>query len=152
LTTRPGSVLNAERREPKACPAVRIAGRWNSDGRLLLARPCPTAAKARKPVIGMSDAYRDLHDDAYREWRNERADEFAEIQRRAFKAGFEAAANEAQSFHHIRQWLEEQRDEARTRYDESESPDNGAHAEYHAYVGVLVKLSEMGCETDPANE
>jgi len=40
----------------------------------------------------MSDSYRDLHGDAYKEWRDERADEFAEIQRRAFMAGFEAAA------------------------------------------------------------
>lgn len=96
----------------------------------------------------MTDGYRDLHGDSYKEWRDERADEFAEIQRRAFLAGFEAAANEAQSFRQLRNWLEEERDKANQKYEERE--DDMMFARQLAFKNVLVKLSEMGCE--PNNE
>lgn len=89
----------------------------------------------------MSNSYRDLHDDAYREWRDERADEFAEVQRRAFKAGFEAAAAESQNFRHLRQWLEEERDEAGEKAPE----DDMMHVRQLTFSEVLVKLHEMGC-------
>jgi len=90
----------------------------------------------------MSDQHRDLHDDAHAEWREERADEFAAIQRRAFKAGFEAAAAESENFRHLRAWLEEEREHARERMDE----DIGDQARYYTLVNVLVKLAEIGCE------
>jgi hypothetical protein len=93
----------------------------------------------------MSDGYRDLHDDSWREWKSERADEFAEIQRRAFKAGFEAAADESQNFRQLRQWLEVQRDEAMENYEESGQEDDFMHIRAIAFRNVLVKLSEMGC-------
>jgi len=95
----------------------------------------------------MSDAHRDLHDDAYREWRDKRADEFAGIQRRAFKAGFEAAAAESQSFRHLRQWLEEQRDDAQEQVDGG-SDREMEFARYLAFREVLTKLSEMGCRSE----
>lgn len=98
----------------------------------------------------MNDSYRDLHGDAYREWRDERADEFAEIQRRAFLAGFEAAADESQGFRHLRQWLVEQRDDAKEQYAESGHEDRMMHIRYLTFVDVLVKLSEMGCR--PSDE
>jgi hypothetical protein len=91
----------------------------------------------------MTNPYRDLHDDAYREWRDERVDEFAEVQRRAFLAGFEAAADESQSFRHLREWLEEQRDEALAKYEDR--GDDMMHVRYMAFREVLVKLAEMGC-------
>lgn len=94
----------------------------------------------------MTDAYRDLHNDAWSEWRDEAANEFVQVQRRAFLAGFEAAADEAKQFQLLRQWLEEQRDEAKARYDEHEEVTD--FAQYHAYRDVLVKLSEMGCRPD----
>lgn len=93
----------------------------------------------------MSDAYRDLHDDSWREWKDERADEFAEIQRRAFKAGFEAAADESQNFRQLRQWLEEQRDEGMEKFKESGQKDDLSHIRAITFREVLVKLSEMGC-------
>lgn len=97
----------------------------------------------------MSDGYRDLHGDAYDEWRDGAADEFAEIQRRAFKAGFEAAADESAAFRHLREWLEEQRDEANYKYDERDS--DAQFGRSMAFKEVLVKLSEMGCQpTAPA--
>lgn len=92
----------------------------------------------------MTDSYRDLHNDAYAEWKDERADEFAAIQRRAFKAGFEAAAEESKQFRLLREWLEAQRDEAHERFDETD--DINDFARYQAYVDVLVRLSEMGCQ------
>jgi len=98
----------------------------------------------------MTDAYRDLHGDAYTEWRDERADEFAQIQRRAFLAGFEAAADEAQSFRHLRAWVEEQRDEARANYDESDGDDRMMWVRCQAFREVLVKLHEMGCAPESA--
>lgn len=93
----------------------------------------------------MTDGYRDLHGDAYREWRDERADEFAEIQRRAFKAGFEAAADESATFRHLRTWLEEQRDDAKAQYEERDGDDHMMHTRYLTFREVLVKLHEMGC-------
>lgn len=92
----------------------------------------------------MSDQYRDLHNDAHSEWKEERADEFAEIQRRAFKAGFEAAADESQNFRLLREWLEGERDLAHQRYEENDN--HSDFVRYMAMVDVLVKLSEMGCE------
>lgn len=96
----------------------------------------------------MPDGYRDLHGDAYREWRDERADEFAEIQRRAFLAGFEAAADESESFRHLRRWLEEQRDEAKEKYEQRDD-DHLMHSRYLTFRDVLVKLHEMGCAPEP---
>ena len=90
----------------------------------------------------MTDQRRNLHDDAHAEWREERADEFAAIQRRAFKAGFEAAAAESENFRHLRAWLEEERDRVRERMD----GDIGDKARYFALVDVLVKLAEIGVE------
>jgi len=99
----------------------------------------------------MTDSYRDLHDDAYREWRDQRADEFAAIQRRAFKAGFEAAANESQNFRHLRQWLEEQRDEALERCQENDD-DQTHFVRRLTFIDVLTKLSEMGCHAEGVDE
>jgi len=98
----------------------------------------------------MSDGYRDLHGDAYNEWRDERADEFAAIQRRAFLAGFEAAADESETFRHLRNWLEEERDEARRKYEERE--DDMMFARSLAFRDVLVKLHEMGCAPEGVTE
>lgn len=92
----------------------------------------------------MTNQSRDLHNDAQMEWREERADEFAEIQRRAFKAGFEAAADESQNFRLLREWLERERDQAHRQYEESDNHND--YVRYMAMVDVLVKLSEMGCE------
>lgn len=100
--------------------------------------------------MAMSNSSRDLHDDAHREWRDECVEEFAAIQRRAFKAGFEAAATESKQFRHLRQWLEEQRDEAEARYGEADEAT--ALARRMAFVNVLVKLSEMGCEPENAGD
>ncbi len=97
----------------------------------------------------MSNSYRDLHNDAYQEWRDERADEFAAIQRRAFKAGFEAAAKESQQFRHLRQWLEEQRDDAEQQYEERD--DDMQFARRLVFIEVLTKLSEMGCLKDESD-
>lgn len=99
----------------------------------------------------MPDSYRNLHEDAYREWRDERADEFAEVQRRAFLAGFEAAADESKSFRHLRKWLEEQRDEAKRKYDDRDGDDDMMHARYLTFRDVLVKLHEMGCAPEESN-
>lgn len=92
----------------------------------------------------MSDTYRDLHGDAYREWKDEKATEYMENQRAAFMAGFEAAAKEGEQFRLLREWLTERRDEAKERHDETGDIDD--FAQYHAFVEVLVKLSEMGCD------
>jgi len=85
---------------------------------------------------------RKLHTDAYREWRENAADEYIQAQRQAFLDGFEAAAQEGEEFTHLREWLEEQRDEAKERYEESDDKED--FAQYHAFVAVLVKISEMG--------
>jgi len=98
----------------------------------------------------MPDAYRDLHGDAYKDWRDERADEFAEVQRRAFLAGFEAAADESQSFRHLRQWLEEQRDEAKQTAERRDDDDRMMTVRAHCFSEVLVKLHEMGCAPESA--
>jgi len=99
----------------------------------------------------MSDGYRDLHGDAYNEWRGERADEFAAIQRRAFLAGFEAAADESETFRHLRSWLEEERDEAVRKYEESDG-DEMMFARSLAFRDVLVKLHEMGCAPEEVTD
>lgn len=96
----------------------------------------------------MSDGYRDLHTDAYKEWRDEMADDFQAIQRRAFLAGFEAAAGESQNFRHLRRWLEEERDEAREKHEKRED-DASMAARQFAFVDVLMKLDEMGCAPEP---
>jgi hypothetical protein len=96
----------------------------------------------------MTDDYRDLHGDAYKEWRDETTDEFVQLQRRAFLAGFEAAANESQHFRHLRQWVEEQRDSAKQKYDGSGCNDDMMHARYLTFKEVLVKLHEMGNEPE----
>ena len=70
-------------------------------------------------------------------------DEYVQAQRRAFLDGLSAAAAEAGEFRHLREWLEEQRDEARQRYNETDETDELARC--HAYISVLVKLSEIGC-------
>jgi len=98
----------------------------------------------------MTDAYRDLHNDAHKNWRDDRADGFAEIQRRAFLAGFEAAADESETFSLLRRWLEEQRDEAKQRHADSDDGDRMAHTRASCFSEVLVKLHEMGCE--PADD
>lgn len=90
----------------------------------------------------MSNGYRDLHGDAYKEWKEERADEFVALQREAFLAGFEAAADESQSFRYLRNWLEEQRDQAHQKYEERD--DDMMFARQLAFKEVLVKLHEMG--------
>jgi hypothetical protein len=95
----------------------------------------------------MTDSWRRLHDKAHAEWRDEQADEFAELQRQAFKAGFEAAAFESASFRLLREWLEEQRDESARKYDER--GDDMHFARQMAFKEVLVKLSEMGCRPLP---
>jgi len=84
----------------------------------------------------MTDQYRDLHTDAYRQWKAQAAGEYVQAQRRAFLDGFESAAAEAESFRLLREWIEEERDAAEERDD---------FARYTAMVDVLVKLSEMGC-------
>jgi len=94
----------------------------------------------------MTDSYRDLHGDAYKEWRENRADEFVGIQRDAFLAGFEAAASESKTFNLLREWVEEERDDRREQYKQTDEA--GYEGEYFAYVNVLVKLSEMGCGTE----
>jgi hypothetical protein len=93
----------------------------------------------------MNDAYRDLHGDAYKEWRDQAADEFVQLQRRAFLAGFEAAADESQEFRHLRQWLEEQRDEAQEQHEQSDDGDRMSWVRSRTFSEVLVKLHEMGC-------
>jgi hypothetical protein len=97
----------------------------------------------------MSDSYRDLHGDAYREWRDEAAEEFVGLQRDAFLAGFEAAADESETFRHLRRWLEEQRDEAHRKYEERD--DDMHFARNLAFKEVLVKLNEMGCFPEEAD-
>lgn len=91
----------------------------------------------------MTNSDRNLHGDAYREWRDEATDEFVAAQRKAFMAGFEAAAEEGREFRLLREWLEERRDEAQERYNET---DNREHlVRRHTFIEVLTKLSEMGC-------
>lgn len=102
----------------------------------------------------MTDRFRQLHRDAYDEWKEDEADEFAAEQRRAFVAGFESAANESQNFNHLREWLENERDEAREEYEETDDVDDVAR--WHTFIDVLVKLDEIGCapndDTEPDTE
>jgi hypothetical protein len=97
----------------------------------------------------MSNGYRDLHGDAYKEWRDEQADKFVQLQRRAFLAGFEAAADESREFRHLRNWLEEQRDQAHQKYEERD--DEMMFARQMAFKEVLVKLHEMGNAPESAD-
>lgn len=80
----------------------------------------------------------------------EHAETFAEEQRHAFLAGFEAAVQEAESFTELREWLPLARDEARENYEDDD--DHMQLARYHAFVEVLVKLAELGCRMDDAQE
>jgi hypothetical protein len=98
----------------------------------------------------MSDGYRDLHGDAYKEWKQHKADEYIQAQRRAFLDGFESAANESQNFRLLRDWLEEERDEAHRKYEERE--DDMMFARNLAFKEVLVKLHEMGCVPESDSE
>lgn len=100
----------------------------------------------------MSNSDRDLHGDAYREWRDNRADEFVAVQRRAFLAGFEAAADESRSFRLLREWLEEQRDRSKQIDSEAEEGDRLHRIRVHTLAEVLVKLHEMGCEPEVSDE
>lgn len=93
----------------------------------------------------MSDSYRDLHGDAYKEWKEHAADEYVQAQRRAFLDGFESAANEGESWNLLREWVEEERDKAERKGQER---DDGKmmFARSMAFKDVLVKLHEMGNE------
>ena len=92
----------------------------------------------------MSD--RKLHSEAYREWKEQRTDEYVQAQRRAFLDGFETAAKESEEFNLLRRWLEEQRDIAGEKYEKS--GDDDFFVRRLAFIEVLVKLSEMGCMPD----
>jgi len=84
---------------------------------------------------------REVDDMAYDEWKEHAADEYTQAQRRAFKAGFEAAAKEADGFEHLARWVRNERDEAREQYDE-----HGNHediARYYTLLDVLGKLVAM---------
>lgn len=95
----------------------------------------------------MSNEYRDLHGDAYKDWKEQKSTEYAKNQREAFMAGFEAAASEGKEFKQLRQWLEEQRDEEKRMHEKRE--DDSVHfTRYLAFCDVLTKLSEMGCHSD----
>lgn len=95
----------------------------------------------------MGNSYRDLHGDAYSEWKEEKATEYAQNQRDAFLAGFEAAAKEGEGFRHLRNWLEEQRDEEKRLHEDRE--DDSTHfVRYLTFCDVLTKLSEMGCRKE----
>lgn len=98
----------------------------------------------------MSDSYRDLHGDAYDEWKRDQADEYVKAQRRAFIDGFEFAANESQNFRLLREWLEQERDQAHQDYEEIDNYND--YVRYMAMADVLVKLSEMGCESKDGGE
>ena len=81
-----------------------------------------------------------------RETAYERADEFAEVQRRAFLAGFQAGIEEADSMAQLREWLEAQRDDADELYDQL--GDDTDFARRQAFRNTLTKLCEMGCHPD----
>lgn len=98
----------------------------------------------------MTDRFRELHRGAYDEWKEDEADEFAAEQRRAFVAGFESAANESQNFNHLREWLENERDEAREKYEETDDIDDVAR--WHAFIDVLMKIDEIGCAPNDETE
>jgi hypothetical protein len=102
----------------------------------------------------MTDRFRELHEDVYSEWKEDKADEFAAEQRRAFIAGFEAAASESQNFNCLVEWLEKERDEAHEEFEETD--DDQMFARYLAFIDVLVKIDDIGCapndETEPGTE
>ena len=85
---------------------------------------------------------RDLHTDAYKEYREEAADEYAQATRKAFLAGFEAAVSESEQFQLLRNWLQSERDIAMDRAED----DPTMVARRYTMIDVLVKLSEMGCK------
>jgi len=87
-----------------------------------------------------------IPDKVARETAYDRADEFAEVQRQAFLAGFQAGIEEADSMAQLREWLESQRDEADRRYQNSDESDDLARK--LAFKNTLVKLHEMGCAPD----
>lgn len=93
-----------------------------------------------------------LHHDALREWRDDMADEYVQAQRRAFLDGFEAAADEAETFRHLRDWLEAERDEAKANHKKSDGNDRFSHVRYLTFVDVLVKLHQMGCEPEETTD
>lgn len=82
-----------------------------------------------------------LHENGYREWKENATDEYVQAQRQAFLDGFETAAKEFEEFELLRQWLREQRDEAAQRYEETDEID--WLGQKMAYQSVLVKLSEI---------
>jgi len=94
----------------------------------------------------MNDSYRDLHGDAYQEWKDHAADAYAQAQRRAFLDGFESAANESQNFRLLREWLEEERDKSIKKWEDND--DEFHNSRRMAFSEVLVKLHEMGCEPE----
>lgn len=83
-----------------------------------------------------------IHEDGYREWKENATDNYIQAQRRAFLDGFETAAKEAEAFRLLRQWLREERDEAARRYKETDELDWLGRK--MAFQNVLVKLSEIG--------
>lgn len=95
---------------------------------------------------------RKLHTEAWQDFREDTTDQFIQCQRKAFLAGFEAAAHEAESFNRLRDWCQEKRDDARERSQERDDVHGKmAFAECNAYVQVLVKLSEMGCKPEESD-
>jgi hypothetical protein len=99
----------------------------------------------------MSDGYRDLHKDAYKEWKQHQTDEYIQAQRRAFLDGFETAANESKQFRLLREWLEEERDKAKQKHEERDG-DGRYLARYLAFTDTLVKLHKMGCTPEKVGE
>jgi len=85
---------------------------------------------------------KDLHAEAYSEWKENAADGYIQAQRRAFLNGFETAAKESEQFNLLREWLEQERDKRAEKYKESD--DTIHFAMRQAYTDVLVKLHEMG--------
>jgi hypothetical protein len=92
----------------------------------------------------MDDQYRDLHGDAYKEWKEQASDDYVQAQRRAFLDGFETAANEGKNWNLLRDWLEAERDIAIEKWEEH--GDDMMNARRLAFTDVLVKLHEMGNE------
>lgn len=94
-----------------------------------------------------------LHEMAYSEWREHAADEYVQAQRRAFLDGFETAAQEAEEFRLLREWLESQRDKAEEQREQAteRGDDNREHMHFcrgMAFTDVLVKLSQIGCRSE----
>jgi len=85
---------------------------------------------------------KELHGKAYKQWRDETADGFVQAQRKAFLAGFEAAADESETLSLLREWAEQERDKAAAEYKDK---DDSSFLFYkQAYTDILVKLHEMG--------